>query len=138
MSGRDRGASNHEARVTIPLLVMAGDKREARLRARCPGHPRLSCGDKARTWMPGTSPGTTVKARRAEFVEADQADLGCPVPFAKTFRFRSDPNQNYKPRHPVPPEGRIAIVTDVGHGMRWTRLVLLTNGADADGEVVWS
>src|SRR3954447_16975333 len=95
MSGRDRGASNHEARVTIPLLVMAGDKREARLRARCPGHPRLSCGDKARTWMPGTSPGTTVKARRAEFVEADQADLGCPVPFAKTFRFRSDPNQKY-------------------------------------------
>src|SRR3954447_2810875 len=43
MSGRDRGASNHEARVTIPLLVMAGDKREARLRARCPGHPRLFC-----------------------------------------------------------------------------------------------
>ena len=23
--------------------------------------------------------------------------------------------------HPVPHEGRIAIVTDVGHGMRWTR-----------------
>jgi hypothetical protein len=65
----------------------------------------------------------------AEFVEADQTDLGCPVPFAKTFRFRSDPNQNYKPRHPVPDEGRIAIVTDVGHGMRWTLMVLLTNSA---------
>jgi hypothetical protein len=25
------------------------------------------------------------------------------------------------PSHPVPPEGRIAIVTDVGCGMRWTR-----------------
>jgi hypothetical protein len=25
------------------------------------------------------------------------------------------------PRHPVPQEGRIAIVTDVGCGMRWTR-----------------
>ena len=24
-------------------------------------------------------------------------------------------------RHPTPPEGRFAIVTDVGHGMRWTR-----------------
>jgi hypothetical protein len=34
-------------------------------------------------------------------------------------------------------QGRIAIVTDAG-GMRWTRLVLLTNGADADGEAVWS
>src|SRR5258705_3749562 len=37
---------------------MAGQKREARLRARCPGHPRLlSTGRK--TWMPGTRPGMT-------------------------------------------------------------------------------
>jgi hypothetical protein len=35
-------------------------------------------------------------------------------------------------------EGRFAIVTDVGCGMRWTRLVLLTRALDADGEVVWS
>jgi hypothetical protein len=35
-------------------------------------------------------------------------------------------------------EGRFAIVTDVGRGMRWTRLHLKTNGAPADGEVVWS
>src|SRR5437588_1561333 len=34
---------------------MAGQKREARLRARCPGHPRLGLARK--TWMPGTSPG---------------------------------------------------------------------------------
>jgi hypothetical protein len=42
-------------------------------------------------------------------------------------------------RH-VPPrsEGRIAIVTDVGRGMRWTRQRRKTSGADADGEVVWS
>jgi hypothetical protein len=33
-------------------------------------------------------------------------------------------------------EGRFAIVTDVGHGMRWTRMVLLTNSVCADGEVV--
>ena len=32
----------------------------------------------------------------------------------------------------------MAIVTDVERGMRWTRLVLLTNGTEADGEVVWS
>src|SRR2546423_1553402 len=81
--------------------------------------------------------GATPCARRAEFVEADQADLGCPVPFAKIFLSPFYPNQIYNPRHPVPHEGRIAIVTDVGHGVRWTRLVLLTNGADADGEVVW-
>jgi hypothetical protein len=39
---------------------------------------------------------------------------------------------------PPPLEGRFAIVTDVGGGMRWTRAAPLTNGADADGEVVWS
>jgi hypothetical protein len=45
----------------------------------------------------------------------------CPVPFAKIFLFSRTPNQIYIPCHPVPLEGRIAIVTDVGHGMRWTR-----------------
>jgi len=37
-----------------------------------------------------------------------------------------------------PEEGRIAIVTDVGNGMRWTQAARLTKRADADGEVVWS
>ena len=32
---------------------MAGQKREARLRARCPGHPGLSCLSEAKAWMPG-------------------------------------------------------------------------------------
>jgi hypothetical protein len=39
---------------------------------------------------------------------------------------------------PVPKEGRFAIVTDVGRGMRWTLIVPLTNGTKADGKVVWS
>jgi hypothetical protein len=30
------------------------------------------------------------------------------------------------------------VVTDVECGMRWTLIVPLTNGAKADGEVVWS
>jgi hypothetical protein len=38
----------------------------------------------------------------------------------------------------TPQEGRIAIVTDVGCGMRWTLWRRKTGGADADGEVVWS
>jgi hypothetical protein len=37
-----------------------------------------------------------------------------------------------------PLEGRFAIVTDVGNGMRWTRVARLTKRAHADGEVVWS
>jgi hypothetical protein len=35
-------------------------------------------------------------------------------------------------------EGRFAIVTDVGCGMRWTRLAQLTSARLADGEVVRS
>jgi hypothetical protein len=31
------------------------------------------------------------------------------------------PNHRLNPAHPVPLEGRIAIVTDVGCGMRWTQ-----------------
>jgi hypothetical protein len=39
---------------------------------------------------------------------------------------------------PHPQEGRIAIVTDVGRGMRWPRFALKTNARSSDGEVVWS
>src|SRR5258705_13243946 len=46
---------------------MAGQKREARLRARCPGHPRLSCSSEAKTWMPGTRPGMTTFCYKALF-----------------------------------------------------------------------
>jgi hypothetical protein len=35
-------------------------------------------------------------------------------------------------------EGRFAIVTNVGCGMRWTRERRETSAAHADGEVVWS
>jgi hypothetical protein len=43
----------------------------------------------------------------------------------------------YIHRHPVPHEGRFAIVTDAG----WDAVDVdapITNGAEADGEVVWS
>jgi hypothetical protein len=39
---------------------------------------------------------------------------------------------------PPPLEGRFAIVTDVGGGMRWTLMALLTRALEADGEGVWS
>jgi hypothetical protein len=40
--------------------------------------------------------------------------------------------------HPASQEGRFAVVTDVGCGMRWTRQCHTTNDMAADGEVVWS
>src|ERR1700688_844067 len=51
---------------------------------------------------------------KTRFVEPDQSDLPCPVPFAKIFRFAPDPNHFYNSRRPVPLQGRIAIVTDAG------------------------
>ena len=52
-------------------------------------------------------------------------------------RFRPDPNQFYISCRLVPLEGRIAIVTDAGRDAVDAD-ALLTNGAEADGEVVWS
>jgi hypothetical protein len=52
----------------IRFFVMAGQKREARLRARCPGHPRLSCRRRYKTWMPGTSPGMTNSTTKPDFI----------------------------------------------------------------------
>src|SRR5262249_39125101 len=40
--------------------------------------------------------------------------------------------------YPESTEGRIAIVTNVGHGMRWTPGQRMTSVARADGEIVWS
>jgi hypothetical protein len=39
---------------------------------------------------------------------------------------------------PRPFEGRFAIVTNVGYGMRWTQMVPKTRALFADGEVAWS
>ncbi len=50
----------------------------------------------------------------------------CPAPFVKIFPFPFDPNHFYIARTPAHTEGRFAIVTDVGLGMRWTRVALLT------------
>jgi hypothetical protein len=42
------------------------------------------------------------------------------------------------PAVPLPQEGRFAVVTDVGSGMRWTRQCRKTSDTGADGEGVWS
>jgi hypothetical protein len=80
---------------------------------------------------------TEARARRAN------QRFTCPALFEKIFSFSFDPNHLYISRIPAHTEGRFAIVTNVGQGMRWTRkhaaqIFARTNGADADGEVVWS
>jgi hypothetical protein len=77
-------------------------------------------------------------APNGEFLEPDQADATCPAIAAKINRFAFRPNQIHKPRRPASHEGRFAIVTNVGCGMRWTLEVRQTNAQQADGEVVWA
>jgi hypothetical protein len=80
--------------------------------------------------------------------------IGCLALVAKIFPFSPDPNHFYIPRRLTPHEGRIAIVTDAGWDAvdaaalardgvagRFTvsdHRASKTNGAEADGEVVWS
>jgi hypothetical protein len=69
----------------------------------------------------GFGPPTGV-LRKCCFTEADQRDLGRPVPSAKICLFPSDPNHLHISRRLVPSEGRLAIVTNAGR-----------DAVDADG-----
>src|SRR5712671_3611959 len=53
----------------------------------------------------------------------------------RKFSLPADPNHFYIHHCPVPSEGRWPTSSTWG-GMRWTRVVPLTNGADAYGQVV--
>jgi hypothetical protein len=62
------------------------------------------------------------------------------VPICRTRQLLViDPNHLHDSCRPAPSqEGRFAIVTNVGRGMRWTRVVHETNAPDADDEAAWS
>ena len=77
-----------------------------------------------------------VRAKR-KFSFGFNAILPVQSPFAKTFLFAPYPNHFHIPTHPTPLEGRIAIVTDAGRDAVDADAPL-TNGAETDGEVVWS
>jgi hypothetical protein len=69
----------------------------------------------------GTEAGTVIKTFvMAPLAENRSADSSCPVPFAKIFPFPFHPNQNLGLPPSRPTEGRFAIVTDVGRGMRFS------------------
>jgi len=93
-------------------------------------------------------------ARVEKILPQNQADLARPVLPEKINLFSRPPNHLYIRSRLVPLEGRIAIVTDAGwdavdaavpaHGFIAGRVsrersdCAQTNGAGADGEVVWS
>jgi hypothetical protein len=66
--------------------------------------------------------GLEIAARKTEFAEAIQSDLGCPVLSRKNISFPIRLQRWLLLRRSGLPEGRFAIVTDVGHGMWWTRI----------------
>jgi hypothetical protein len=82
------------------------------------------------------------RARKIEFHEVIQCRSSPQIPCPKIPLY-----ENQKTciccGIPRPHEGRFAIVTDVGRGMRWTQeswaqSLRKTTGALADGEIVWS
>jgi len=77
------------------------------------------------------------KVFKTRFLEADQHDSMCPDGTRKINFFANQPKSKQNPRCLVPLEGRIAIVTDAGRDAVDADAPL-TNGAKADGEVVWS
>jgi hypothetical protein len=77
------------------------------------------------------------KVFKTRFLEPHQHDSMCPDIRAKINSFANQPKSKQNPRCLVPLEGRIAIVTDAGRDAVDAD-ALLTNSAEADGEVVWS
>jgi hypothetical protein len=73
-------------------------------------------------------------ARRANQLSFD---FSVQPHFQKYFLFTPDPNHFIYPCRLVPPEGRLAIVTDAGRDAVDVD-VPLTSGTDADGKDVWS
>ena len=140
-------------------------KREARLRARCPGlsrastcrHHRACPGDprcwrhRSRTWMPGTSARSYASSPRPGMTSCEGStpmtyalryarwrappdgqirSLACFLQSSalqKINRFSLGPNQIYNPRRLVPLRG-VSRSSRTRDGMRWTPMVLLTNG----------
>src|SRR5215472_14252193 len=59
-------------------------------------------------------------------------------PFCKNICISENRNTCYLCARPALTGGRVAIVTNVGRGMRWTRAGRKTCGAAAYGQAVWS
>jgi hypothetical protein len=83
------------------------------------------------------------KRARIDLPDGQINDMRCALPFRLSSLFRKNILIFRKPKslayssRPVPHEGRFAIVTDAGQDAMDVEAPI-TNGAEADGEVVWS
>ena len=71
--------------------------------------------------MAGTGPAKTEMRAHPNFLNAINVIWGVQSRLKKHFRSRFTQINSIPHAIPSRTEGRIAIVTDVGHGMRWTR-----------------
>jgi hypothetical protein len=71
------------------------------------------------------------------FVEADQRDLGRPVPSRKNISLAPSGKSSLQLAPSRPERGALRNVINAGRDAVDADAPL-TNGADADGEVVWS
>jgi hypothetical protein len=76
-------------------------------------------------------------APKSKILQQFPFDSTCPDGRAKINSFAFPPKSKQNPRCLVPLEGRIAIVTNAGRDAVDVDAPL-TNGAEADGKVVWS
>src|SRR5665213_2446129 len=107
---------------TIPTLALLQQTNSVQNGSRGIVVNKDTVQDKAKAWNGRDVLGRRFASWRNQVI--CPLHLPCPAPFAKIFWFTSDPNHRLIFGHPVPlAEGRIAIVTDVGHGMRWTQAV---------------
>jgi hypothetical protein len=84
----------------------------------------------------GRHPCPDLRVQR-NFLKRIKLILAVQSPPQKKFLFAPDPNHFRYLCRLVPPEGRLAIVTDAGRDAVDVD-VLLTSGTEADGEDVWS
>ena len=86
-------------------------------------------------WVPAFAGTTTFICPTGKSVSNSANRLSSPI--RKNISVFPKSKSNYMIRRPVPLEGRFAIVTDAGRDAVDAD-ALLTNGAEADGEDVWS
>jgi hypothetical protein len=90
--------------------------------------------------MAGSSPATTEKSLRqkSNFASPIKPESTVHSLAQKYFAFAVGQIIARGSAIPHPHERRIAIVTDVGRGMRWTPHCATTKRIEADGEAVWA
>ena len=141
---RDRYAARHDERQSGARLFarmrLHADLLVARRWVERQRYPSIFTRVLRKRWMAGSSPAVTSGLL---LPDGQISDLAVQPRLQKYFCFRTPQITSRTLAIPCPQEGRFAVVTDVGCGMRWTRQRQArerarTNDAFADGEVVWS